>query len=325
MLFGALMRSRYTALIVLMLFAAFCSAQNAATTPPTFSKMFAPYVDMGKLTTPLPQIMKASGVKHFTMAFIQSQGCAPLWVPSTLVSYDKTYGKQIEELRAAGGDVIIAFGGYDGTDIAQACTDAASLQAAYQSVVDKYKARILDFDVEHLAIEDPVSIDRRSAALTALVAANPGLLINYTLPATPQGLTRESVNVISSAVKYKTPVNIVNLMTMDYGVPVPMGAMGVDSVSSVGASLAQLKAAGLNARLGVTPMIGTNDTTTETFTLNDARILLTYAQANPNIVGLLTFWSIGRDNGGCSATVSPSCSGIQQKTWEFSQILKAFE
>jgi chitinase len=104
-----------------------------------------------------------------------------------------------------------------------------------------------------------------------------------------------------------------------------MGAMGVDSVSSVGASLAQLKATGLNARLGVTPMIGTNDTTTETFTLDDARILLTYAQANPNIVGLLTFWSIGRDNGGCSATVSPSCSGIQQKTWEFSQILKAFE
>jgi hypothetical protein len=132
------------------------------------------------------------------------------------------------------------------------------------------------------------------------------------------------MNVITSAVKYGTPVTIVNLMTMDYGVPVPNGAMGVDSVSAVGAAWCQIKAAGLNARLGVTPMIGTNDTTTETFSLTDAQAVLAYAQANPNIVGLLAFWSVSRDNGGCKAVVSPTCSGIEQKEWDFSHIFAAF-
>ncbi len=319
------MKSRFVLVAVLLLLAVSCFSQAVpAPTTPTFSKMFAPYVDMGKLSTPLPQLMKDSGVQYFTLAFIQSQGCTPTWVPSIPMAEEKVFGKYIDEIRAAGGDVIIAFGGYDGTDIAQGCTDPVSLQAAYQSVIDKYKMKILDFDVEHLAVEDPVSIDRRSIALKALAAVNPGLQLNYTLPATPQGLTRESMNVVTSAVKYGTPVTVVNLMTMDYGYPVPNGAMGVNSVSAVGAAWAQLKYAGLNARLGVTPMIGTNDTVTETFMLADAQAVLAFAQANPNMVGLLSFWSAGRDNGGCKATVSPTCSGIEQKTWEFSHIFAAF-
>ena len=287
--------------------------------------MFAPYIDMGKPTNNLAQVMATSGIKNFTLAFIQSEGCVPTWVPSIRVADEAMFSKYIEQVRAAGGDVIVAFGGYDGTDLGQACTDPVSLQAAYQVVIDKYKAKILDFDVEHLAIEDQASIDRRNIALKALAAANPGLQINYTLPATPQGLTRESMNVITSAGKYGTPVTIVNLMTMDYGVPVPTGAMGVDSVSALGAAWCQIKSAGLNARLGVTPMIGTNDTVTETFTLADAQTLLAYAQANPNMVGLITFWSVGRDNGGCTAVVSPTCSGIQQKSWDFSHIFAAFQ
>jgi hypothetical protein len=316
---------RSTLFCALLVTTVFAFAQNPAPVAQPFSKMFAPYIDMGKPNNNLPQVMSASGIKNFTLAFVQSDGCAPTWVPSMRMADEKAFGKYIEQVRAAGGDVIIAFGGYDGTDLGQACTDPVSLQAAYQSVIDKYKAKILDFDVEHLAIEDPVSIDRRNVALKALAAANPGLQINYTLPATPQGLTKESMNVITSAVKYGTPVTIVNLMTMDYGVPVPNGAMGVDSVSAVGAAWCQIKSAGLNARLGITPMIGTNDTTTETFLLSDAQAVLAYAQANPNIVGLLAFWSVSRDNGGCTALVSPTCSGIQQKAWDFSHIFATFQ
>jgi hypothetical protein len=321
------MRTRWMFLCFLAVTTSICLGQSTQTTTPTAptqTKMFAPYIDMGKPNNNLPQIMAASGIKYFTLGFVQSQGCAASWFGTTPLDKEVVFTKYIEQVRAAGGEVIIAFGGWDGTDIAQACTDPATLQAAYQAVVDKYKAKILDFDVEHLAIEDPASIDRRNIALKALATANPGLQINYTLPATPQGLTRESMIVITSAVKYGTPVTIVNLMTMDYGFPVPDGAMGVDSVSALGAGWCQIKTAGLIARLGVTPMIGTNDTTTETFTLADARAVLAYAQANPNIVGLLTFWSISRDNGGCVATVSPTCSGIQQNAWDFSHIFSAF-
>ena len=192
-------------------------------------------------------------------------------------------------------------------------------------MVDRYKVTVLDLDIEHTAIEDPVSIDRRSQALTALAVANPGLQINYTLPATPTGLTDLSVNVIKSAVKYKTPVAVVNLMAMDYGLPVPTGAMGPNAVAAAGATLCQLKSLGLNARVGITPMIGVNDSAGETFTLDDAQVVVNYALANSNSIALLSFWSVGRDNGGCSGNVSPLCSGIPQKDWAFTRVFQKFQ
>ncbi|WP_186762801.1 glycoside hydrolase family 18 protein [Lentzea tibetensis] len=83
-----------------------------------------------------------------------------------------------------------------------------------------------------------------------------------------------------------------------------------------------LSDAQLKARLGLTPMIGKNDTGMTT-TQSDARKVLAYAQANH--VNRIGFWSVGRDNGGCpTGQVSPSCSGISQANWEFTNIFKSF-
>jgi chitinase len=290
------------------------------------SRMFAPYVDMSKIADRLPQIQAESGIKTLTLAFVVSgNDCMPAWGGTAPISSDTSIAAGIKKVRTNGGDVIVAFGGYDGTDLAQSCADLASLQGAYQAVVDKYKAKVLDFDVEHIAIEDPVSVDRRSQALKALADANPGLQINYTLPATPAGLTELSMNVIKSAVKYGTPVAVVNLMTMDYGSPVIVGAMGPNAVAAASGATCQLKSLGLKVRVGITPMIGINDSEGETFTLDDAQIVVNYAMANSNSIALLAFWSVGRDNGGCSATVSPSCSGIAQPDWAFTRIFQRFQ
>jgi hypothetical protein len=321
-------RLRPAIVLSVILGSCFCSftvfAQTAA--PPRPSRMFAPYVDMSKLANSLPQIQASSGIKTFTLAFVvASNGCTPAWGGTASIAADTTIAAGIAKIREAGSDIVIAFGGYDGTDLGRSCPDVPSLQAAYQVVIDKYKAKILDFDVEHAAIEDPVSIDRRSQALKALAAANPGLQINYTLPATPAGLTDLSVNVIKSAVKYGTPVAVVNLMAMDYGSPVPTGTMGPNAVAGASAALCQLKSLGLKARVGITPMIGVNDSAGETFTLDDAQVVLHFALANSNSVGLLSFWSMGRDNGGCSGTVSPLCSGITQKDWDFTRIFQKFQ
>ncbi len=135
-------------------------------------RMFAPYVDMGKPFNNLPQIQAASGIKRFTLAFvIAGDGCTPAWGGRTPVAGETVIAGYIDKLRESGGDVIIAFGGYDGMELAQTCNDVPSLQAAYQSVIDRYHAKIVDFDIEHTAIEDPVSIDRRSLALKALAAS----------------------------------------------------------------------------------------------------------------------------------------------------------
>jgi chitinase len=290
------------------------------------TRTFAPYVDMTKITVTLPQLQASSGNKTFTLAFlISGKPCEPAWGGTAPVSTDTKVLDELAQLRDKGGDVILAFGGYDGLELAQTCADVPTLQAAYQAVVDKYKVKVLDLDIEHTAIEDPVSIDRRSQALAALAAANPGLQINYTLPATPAGLTDLSVNVIKSALKFGTHVAVVNLMTMDYGSPILDGAMGPNAVAAASGASQQLKALGLNARIGITPMIGANDTPGETFTLDDAQVVVNYALANNNSVALLAFWSIGRDNGTCSAKVSPFCSGIAQKDWEFSRIFQRFQ
>jgi hypothetical protein len=280
---------------------------------------------MSKMAARLPSIQIETGVKAMTLAFVVAgDGCVPIWLGGSPVAVDTNSAAGIEQVRAKGADVLVAFGGYDRIELAQSCPDVPSLQAAYQVVVDKYKLKVLDLDIEHTALEDPVSIDRRSQALKALVVTNPGLQINYTLPATPAGLTDLSVNVIKSAVKFGTPVSIVNLMTMDYGAPVLTGAMGPDAVATAAASAVQLKFLGLNARIGITPMIGVNDSAGETFTLDDAQVVVNYALANSNSVALLAFWSIGRDNGSCFGKVSPFCSGIPQKDWDFTRIFQRF-
>jgi hypothetical protein len=289
------------------------------------SRSFAPYVDMSKMADRLDWFQAHTEVKQFTLAFVVSgDGCTATWLGGSPVQTDTLVASGISKIRARGSDVYIAFGGYDGLELAQTCKDVASLQSAYQTVVDKYKAKVLDLDIEHTAIEDPVSIDRRSQALTALSAANPGLQINYTLPATPAGLTDLSVNVLKSAVKFGTKVAVVNLMTMDYGKPVTMGAMGANATSAAGATMAQLKALGMDSHIGITPMIGVQDSEGETFTLDDAQVVVNYALANSDKISLLAFWSIGRDNGSCFGKVSPLCSGIPQKDWDFTRIFQKF-
>ena len=297
----------------------------SATAQTQSCRTFAPYVDMSKMADRLSYIQSQAGTKTLTLAFIVAdKGCVPTWLGKSSVASDAAISAAITKFRAAGGDIVIAFGGYDALELAQTCNDVPSLQAAYQAVVDKYKLRILDLDIEHTAIEDQASIDRRSEALTALAAANPGIQINYTLPATPAGLKDLSVNVIRSAVKFHTPVAVVNLMAMDYGAPVLTGAMGPNAVAAASGAACQLQSLGLNARIGITPMIGTNDSAGETFTLEDAQVVVNYALANSNAVTWLAFWSIGRDNGGCFGQVSPYCSGLPQKDWDFTRIFQKF-
>jgi len=115
-------------------------------------------------------------------------------------------------------------------------------------------------------------------------------------------------------------------MLMDFGYT---GDWGSAIISAANATLAQMKQvwpgksdADLKGMLGLTPMIGKNDTGPTT-TQAIARQVLSYAQSNH--VGSIGFWSVGRDNGGCpNGSVSPTCSGISQSTYEFTDIFKGF-
>jgi len=312
---------------------------NGPPPPPPGSKVFAPYVDMG-LTADwqLLTIQQQSGIKVFTLGFVVGNGgCTPTWggvgatVANDTLPNGTTILSLVQGVRAAGGDVIISFGGASGTELALGCTTVSSLQAAYQAVLNKYSVNSstpvrLDFDIEGGATTDQASINRRNQALVGLKNANPGLVISYTLPVLPTGLIASGVNILNSVKTAGLNLNVVNVMAMDYGSANDNGGqMGLSAQQAATNTHNQVVAAGLTASIGVTPMIGINDVNTEIFQLADAQSLLNFANANSYITRL-SYWSIARDNGGCpnQGFASPSCSGISQANWAFANILKPF-
>jgi len=87
----------------------------------------------------------------------------------------------------------------------------------------------------------------------------------------------------------------------------------------------QLSTAKLWAMVGVTPMIGVNDSSSEIFTQTDASQLVKFAASKH--LGMLAFWSAGRDKqcpGGVKAWAEATCSSVAQSPFEFSKLFKRF-
>jgi chitinase len=84
----------------------------------------------------------------------------------------------------------------------------------------------------------------------------------------------------------------------------------------------QLDEAAARSRLGLTFMIGRNDTGPVT-TLADATTLARYAAGGG--VASIAFWSLARDNGGCAddPTAQPTCSGVAQDDYAFTRAVTA--
>ena len=72
--------------------------------------------------------------------------------------------------------------------------------------------------------------------------------------------------------------------------------------------------------IGLTPMIGLNDTVPQVFTLDDAERLVTFAMEKG--IRQISMWSLNRDKAcaGNVATVSDTCSGVAQDAFAFSTI-----
>jgi hypothetical protein len=231
---------------------------------------------------------------------------------------------------------MISFGGANGRELAEAITDVNTIKLAYQKVIDAYQATQLDFDIEGAAQADHASVDRRSQALAALQrdasAAGRPLSIWLTLPVLPTGLTADGLYVVQSAIRYGVNLAGVNIMAMDYGdsaAPNPQGKMGDYAIQAATSTFNQLKSlygAGktdtqLWQMIGVTPMIGLNDVTTEVFDQQEARELLAFAQQKG--MGRISLWSLNRDQQNASGAlnhVDLTSSSILQQPFEFSRI-----
>jgi hypothetical protein len=308
------------------------TAAPAATTPANRTKAagdipVAPYVDMGLLSNPgsptLAQMATSGGVKSYTLAFINSAGCKASWF-GAFDPRTQQFKDQIDELRAAGGDVRISFGGATGIELAAACTDVTALQAEYQAVIDAYDLTYMDMDIEGAAGADTAAIQRRSTALAALQQANPGLQVSLTLPVLPEGLVDLGLNQVQAAKDAGVVLDVVNIMAMDYGRSAQdYGDLAIQAVQSTKDQLKTIfgnSDAEAFAMVGVTPMLGKNDDQ-GTFTQDDARDLVTFA--NQNGVGYASFWEANRDRNACNGALF-QCTNIPQTAFEFSNIFAGF-
>ena len=307
--------------------------------------VFAPYVDM----TLWPQLSlialaKELDIRRFRLGFVVAQSATqpdPSWggAQSATSSFRL---REINALRMLGGDVAIAFGGAAGTELAAMTPSATELATKYKSVIDAYDARVLDFDLESVSLTDRESIQRRAAALailqTWMATEQRPLEIWVTLPVLPTGLSAEGINVIRSMLDRGVHVRGVNALTMDYGAgaaPNPADRMGAYAIEAARALHSQLhtlyaargkpkEAAELWQMVGITPMIGRNDTIAEVFQPSDANRVLAFAMQSR--IGSLSIWSLNRDRSceGPQAAASPLCSGIPQSDYEFTRIFQAF-
>jgi chitinase len=279
----------------------------------------APYVDLSANSADmLDTAIAQGGVNSYTAAFIIGSGCTPIW-GDTLGIDNSTANARISRAQAAGAKTIISFGGAGGAELGVSCTNQSSLQAAYQSVINKYRVDHLDFDIEGAAIADTGSVDRRFKAIKGLQNANPGLNVSLTIPVLESGPDGNGSNFLRSAATNGVKVDIVNAMVMDYGHAV--SDMAAAAQSAAEGTLNAARAAGLNvtyANIGITPMIGNNDSANEVFTQPNAQTIVKWARANG--IGRLAFWSIGRDQPCPGGGVSPNCSGLDGNKLDFTKI-----
>src|SRR6185437_1793632 len=199
--------------------------------------------------------------------------------------------------------MTVFFGGANGNDISLHC-DKNQLIKTYNEVIDVYHATALDFDIENGTAEVPKLIQ----ALQVVQAQRPEILLSFTLPVMPEGLTPAGKDIVTQAKQAGLEFQV-NIMAMDYG-PANYGNMGdyaIAAATHLHAFLKELSphisSSALWKAVGVTPMIGVNDVNIEQFTLQDADKLKQFAQKNQ--LGGLSMWSFTRDKPCADKWASP--------------------
>jgi Cellulose binding domain len=300
---------------------------------------FSPYVDTSLWPSyDTVAASRAGGSRNYNLAFITAgSGCTPEWGGVSTLASTPDPG-EISELRAAGGDVRVSFGGASGTELAESCTSVSSLAAAYQQVISGYGLTKIDFDVEGAAADDTAGITRRDQAIAQLQATAKAqgrtLEVSFTLPVLPSGLVQSGTDLLQDAKANGVDISAVNIMAMDYGdsaAPNPSGQMGTYAIDAATATEAQLKSifgwtdAQAWSHVAVTPMIGVNDTSDEVFTVANATQLAQFAATKH--LAWLSMWSAARDqecSGGAQTYASPSCSSLVQSPYDFAKALGAY-
>jgi hypothetical protein len=335
-----------TALLALGATAASASA-SPGSGPGTSSRplpyqVSAPYYETYDTSTDLAALSQQSGSKYLSLAFLQTAAagsCTAYWDGDTTKPIaPSSFGSDIAEIQARGGNVIPSFGGFTAdttnTEIADSCTSVPAIAKVYESLITTYNVPRIDMDIEGDSVTNTAGINRRNEAIALTeawaAAHHRQIQFSYTLPTFPTGLTATGLAVLQNAVADGAKISTVNLLTFDYFLGTAQD-MVADTESAAAGLYGQLHALypketarQLWHTIGVTEMPGIDDFgPDETFSTADAVTILHWAQQHG--LGLVSFWALQRDNGGCVGTQGAgTCSGVAQPTWYFSNVFRHF-
>jgi hypothetical protein len=216
---------------------------------------------------------------------------------------------------SAGKKYIISTGGAAGSFTCASDADFATFINRYNSA----GLVGIDFDIE--AGQSQADINNLVQRVATAQKSFPNLRFSFTV-ATLGGNVSPSlgtygIEVMQAIQTYGLKNYYINLMAMDYGSP-GGGNCVTDSSGQcqMGQSAVQ-SAVDLHNQYGVpysqievTPMVGGNDSASETFTIADTATLSSFAKSNG--LGGIHFWSFDRDHDCAPGSSSPTCNTYGQ-------------
>ncbi|HET8844432.1 MAG TPA: chitinase [Ktedonobacteraceae bacterium] len=291
----------------------------------------APYVmPLANNGPNLTTVMSASGAKALTLAFVVANGgCTPAWETDAgldNVSTDTQIGPIINAIRAAGGDVVVAFGGYNGTKLGQTCGTPQATAAAEQAVITKYNLHAIDLDLEEPEYEITAAINNELSAAQILQNNNSGLYVSITMPGTTSGTGWFGQQLLNNAKTLGYTPNNYSIMPFDGGFSGASSQISaLQSFHTILMNTFGWDSATAYAHEGISSMNGRTDSA-EYFYQADFQSVLSFALSNH--LARYTFWSVNRDRQ-CSppdnnGALSGTCSSVPQSDWEFTKITVQF-
>ncbi len=228
--------------------------------------------------------------------------------------------ENIPQLQNANLDYVVSTGGEAGTF---SCDSTAGMDAFIARYASPNLVGI-DFDIEGGQTQS--QIQDLVAAAAGAQSQYPNLQFSFTLATLAAsdgsygGVNSLGNEVVEAVLGSSLKNYVINLMTMDYG----SASSGVCVVVSGSCEMTQSAIQAVKnlehtygipaSKIAVTPMIGLNDNSSETFTPADVDTLTTYAAGN-GLAGL-HFWSLDRDTP-CATTqtyASPTCNSVSGTT-----------
>ena len=286
----------------------------------------APYLYEGWGDPPSPTtVMSATGIKWFTMAFVlDSGGCTPSWDGSRALTggVDQT---AINQIRAAGGDIVPSFGGWQGSKLGANCSSASALAGALQKVIDAYGLKAIDMDIENTdEFENEAVQAKILTALKTVKANNPGLRTIVTFGTSTTGPTYYGNRLIEQAQSLNANIDVFTIMPFDFGGGADMYGNTVAAAEGLKTKLKSTFGwddATAYSHIGISGMNGLSD---QSETTTPAIWTQIRDWSNSHHIARLAFWSVNRDRGCAGGGVVSNCSGISQNTWQFTSITAGF-